>query len=173
MKWVVPICVGLISPINWAWKSLQIPTLHNPALPWSWIWEKKTFISAKSAYHHFPRSLHFGQKSVIILWPKCDIGVSQVWSFYRTRQWVVSKQKTRFQASSNLILNLWSGRRDSNPRQPAWKAGTLPLSYSRESSSFYIWLSPLSKEIAPVRNVSILLGYAQRFFYLFSPSIYF
>ena len=24
-----------------------------------------------------------------------------------------------------------SGRRDSNPRQPAWKAGTLPLSYSR------------------------------------------
>ena len=26
---------------------------------------------------------------------------------------------------------VWSGRRDSNPRQPAWKAGTLPLSYSR------------------------------------------
>src|SRR5690242_13480702 len=24
-----------------------------------------------------------------------------------------------------------SGRRGSNPRQPAWKAGTLPLSYSR------------------------------------------
>src|SRR5690242_8769735 len=24
-----------------------------------------------------------------------------------------------------------SGRRDLNPRQPAWKAGTLPLSYSR------------------------------------------
>src|SRR6266550_9211653 len=24
-----------------------------------------------------------------------------------------------------------SGRRDSNSRQPAWKAGTLPLSYSR------------------------------------------
>lgn len=23
-------------------------------------------------------------------------------------------------------LILWSGRRDSNPRQPAWKAGTLP-----------------------------------------------
>jgi len=21
---------------------------------------------------------------------------------------------------------VWSGRRDSNPRQPAWKAGTLP-----------------------------------------------
>jgi hypothetical protein len=25
----------------------------------------------------------------------------------------------------------WSGRRGSNPRQPAWKAGALPLSYSR------------------------------------------
>src|ERR1700694_5620111 len=28
-------------------------------------------------------------------------------------------------------VNAWSGRRGSNPRQPAWKAGTLPLSYSR------------------------------------------
>src|SRR5947207_7461184 len=30
----------------------------------------------------------------------------------------------------------WSGKRDSNPRPPAWKAGALPLSYSRE------WLQP-------------------------------
>src|SRR3990170_2988079 len=28
---------------------------------------------------------------------------------------------------------LWSGKRDSNPRPPAWKAGALPLSYSRTS----------------------------------------
>src|SRR5262249_20124229 len=27
----------------------------------------------------------------------------------------------------------WSGKRDSNPRPPAWKAGALPLSYSRVS----------------------------------------
>ena len=27
----------------------------------------------------------------------------------------------------------WSGRWDLNPRQPAWKAGTLPLSYARPS----------------------------------------
>src|SRR5262249_2575553 len=27
--------------------------------------------------------------------------------------------------------NRWSGKRDSNPRPPAWKAGALPLSYSR------------------------------------------
>jgi hypothetical protein len=26
---------------------------------------------------------------------------------------------------------LWSGRRDSNPRHPAWEAGALPLNYSR------------------------------------------
>ena len=27
-------------------------------------------------------------------------------------------------------FNAWSGRRDSNPRQPAWKAGTLPFSFT-------------------------------------------
>src|SRR5438128_182770 len=31
--------------------------------------------------------------------------------------------------------NSWSGKRDSNPRPPAWKAGALPLSYSRPSES--------------------------------------
>src|SRR5579884_2226790 len=29
------------------------------------------------------------------------------------------------------FLGNGSGRRDSSPRQPAWEAGTLPLSYSR------------------------------------------
>lgn len=24
-------------------------------------------------------------------------------------------------------ITFWSGRRDSNPQQPAWKAGTLPI----------------------------------------------
>src|SRR5215813_13253722 len=28
-------------------------------------------------------------------------------------------------------LKIWSGRRDSNPRRPAWEAGILPLNYSR------------------------------------------
>ncbi len=31
------------------------------------------------------------------------------------------------------LLILWSGRRDSNPRRPAWEAGILPLNYSRDS----------------------------------------
>ena len=29
-------------------------------------------------------------------------------------------------------LKTWSGRRDSNPRRPAWEAGILPLNYSRK-----------------------------------------
>ena len=29
------------------------------------------------------------------------------------------------------IVATWSGRWELNPRQPAWKAGTLPLSYAR------------------------------------------
>ena len=31
-----------------------------------------------------------------------------------------------------VLDDLWSGKRDSNPRPPAWKAGALPLSYSRK-----------------------------------------
>ena len=32
-------------------------------------------------------------------------------------------------------LKRWSGRRDSNPRRPAWEAGILPLNYSRLPSN--------------------------------------
>ena len=54
-------------------------------------------------------------------------------TFGLTRQVVAAVKndpKVRKFAEAGLRLN-WSGRRDSNPRQPAWKAGTLPLSYSR------------------------------------------
>src|SRR5262245_1682139 len=33
--------------------------------------------------------------------------------------------------ANRVRTNGWSGKRDSNPRPPAWKAGALPLSYSR------------------------------------------
>ena len=36
-----------------------------------------------------------------------------------------------FPEHGNIMLFTWSGRRDSNPRQPAWEAGALPLNYSR------------------------------------------
>lgn len=41
----------------------------------------------------------------------------------------------------------WSGRRDSNSQPTAWKAVTLPLSYSRSRegvNSFYYWEPLLS-----------------------------
>jgi hypothetical protein len=34
----------------------------------------------------------------------------------------------------------WSGRRGSNPRQPAWEAGTLPLSYSRMWLCYHMFI---------------------------------
>ena len=33
--------------------------------------------------------------------------------------------------SWHVVFFKWSGRWELNPRQPAWKAGTLPLSYAR------------------------------------------
>src|SRR5688572_20664082 len=43
----------------------------------------------------------------------------------------------------------WSGRRGSNPRPTAWKAVTLPLSYSRALSPF---VPVLLRPIAPSRH---------------------
>jgi hypothetical protein len=36
------------------------------------------------------------------------------------------------EGGAQLQQKRWSGKRDSDPRQPAWKAGALPLSYSRQ-----------------------------------------
>jgi hypothetical protein len=41
----------------------------------------------------------------------------------------------RFTPHVSRLTSCWSGRWDLNPRQPAWKAGTLPLSYARPSLS--------------------------------------
>src|ERR1044071_2768691 len=38
-----------------------------------------------------------------------------------------------------MLDDLWSGKRDSNPRPPAWKAGALPLSYSRKAPHASKW----------------------------------
>ena len=37
-------------------------------------------------------------------------------------------------------MKRWSGRRDSNPRRPAWEAGILPLNYSRSIRIGYLLL---------------------------------
>src|SRR6266550_1235874 len=45
---------------------------------------------------------------------------------------------------------VWSGKRDSNPRPPAWKAGALPLSYaSTDKTSLYASGSDKSSGLAP------------------------
>ncbi len=36
------------------------------------------------------------------------------------------------------VIMLWSGRRDSNPRQPAWKAGTLATELRPQSGLFVV-----------------------------------
>ncbi len=44
---------------------------------------------------------------------------------------LLASSKAACEALRGRRLKEESGRRGSNPRQPAWKAGTLPLSYSR------------------------------------------
>ena len=48
------------------------------------------------------------------------------------------------------LLKTWSGRRDSNPRRPAWEAGILPLNYSRLPyfSSTYLFSKDLGHSTA-------------------------
>ena len=38
-------------------------------------------------------------------------------------------------SAKNRLRKYWSGRRESNPRPAAWKAATLPLSYSRQHAA--------------------------------------
>src|SRR5579875_975147 len=42
-----------------------------------------------------------------------------------------SQSEPRGMENRAKLLKTWSGRRDSNPRRPAWEAGILPLNYSR------------------------------------------
>ena len=50
-----------------------------------------------------------------------------------------------------LLMQFWSGRRDSNSRPIAWKAMTLPLSYSRSQSKTSI-ISNLEGSRKPSRG---------------------
>src|SRR5262245_19771563 len=55
----------------------------------------------------------------------------------RTRDLFLTKEVLyRLSHSSSPWNQKWSGRWDSNPRQPAWKAGALPLSYARAVPRF-------------------------------------
>ncbi len=43
-----------------------------------------------------------------------------------SREYLCSKFRILIFGRQDPLPRLWSGRRDSNSRQPAWKAGTLP-----------------------------------------------
>jgi hypothetical protein len=44
------------------------------------------------------------------------------------------------------VIKRWSERRDSNPRQPRWQRGALPLSYSRVSSQRVLYGNQLPSQ---------------------------
>src|SRR3954453_22703667 len=52
---------------------------------------------------------------------------------------------------------LQSGRRDSNPQHPAWKAGTLPLSYARNAGPLLTGTWDRSDQV-PTRGLIARLG---------------
>src|SRR5215208_5334445 len=56
-----------------------------------------------------------------------------------------------------LHILFWSGRWELNPRQPAWKAGTLPLSYARLCTSQTRSLSNSPNPAHNTRSTSSLL----------------
>jgi hypothetical protein len=61
----------------------------------------------------------------------------------------VARRATRSSRPRGRVSERWSGRRGSNPRPTAWKAVTLPLSYSRLRASH---LSPARHFGAPARQ---------------------
>src|SRR5437870_1417968 len=66
--------------------------------------------------------------------------------------------------SRGLLDIAWSGKRDSNPRPPAWKAGALPLSYSRPCKGRLVrkWWGGEDLNLRPTayKAVALPLSYA-------------
>src|SRR6516225_10334849 len=65
---------------------------------------------------------------------------------------------------ASKLLESWCGRRGSNPRPTAWKAVTLPLSYSRWSlkSTAYEHCKPTAAPMAPFPTLSFRHGRLQQ-----------
>jgi hypothetical protein len=62
-----------------------------------------------------------------------------------------------------VIEKTWSGRWDLNPRQLAWEARTLPLSYARSLQRIVRWLSITSQGSA--RSLQGLNSATANFFF--------
>ena len=59
-------------------------------------------------------------------------------------------------SQSAPYLVKWSGRRDSNPRHPAWEAGVLPLNYSRSLTLHLLHCAPYRHTMLCCTNCQFL-----------------
>ena len=59
-------------------------------------------------------------------------------------------------------MNFWSGKRDSNPRLPAWEASILPLNYSRtEKMNMWSGRRDLNPRLQPWQGCTLPLSYSR------------
>ena len=57
---------------------------------------------------------------------------------------------------------IWSGKRDSNPRLPAWEASILPLNYSRtEKKNMWSGRRDLNPRLQPWQGCTLPLSYSR------------
>ncbi len=74
--------------------------------------------------------------------------VTIIGSIFRLQKKKRTKKKNGAKEKVKQNQLLWSGRRDSNPRQPAWKAGTLPTELLPPNQSYFSpKSSPLSNNV--------------------------
>ncbi len=83
--------------------------------PWSQLLNLQLHCSGPCAFNHFHRFSTTDNGSYVIFLRN---------SFHR-------EEKSRSQRPASVILEKWSGKRDSNPRPSPWQGDALPLSYSR------------------------------------------
>ncbi len=69
-------------------------------------------------------------------------------------------RKSLILAARPIILYLWSGRPDSNRRQPAWKAGTLPTELLPQNPIYFSLKSPACQRGVPASSKTGLLSLA-------------
>src|SRR5579859_2822685 len=63
-------------------------------------------------------------------------------AFRRGASWSGDGEGPRGIRCVTNLRKIWSGRRGSNPRRPAWEAGILPLNYSRSLEGTSVMITP-------------------------------
>ena len=82
-----------------------------------------------------------------------------MYTYYFSEKFCSTKKRT------TLVILFWSGRRDSNSQQPAWKAGTLPLSYFRIPIIYYKAIY-FSRVILKINQIIVIMRILLRVFIL-------